>query len=274
VEDARGGYNPAAYGDAFADVYDDWYGDAGNVDATVEGVLALAHGGPVLELGIGTGRVALPLAAAGAVVWGLDGSEAMTERLRAKPGGGALPVAIGDMAAADLTNATVVTPEGPVPAGPAPPFAVVFAGFNTLCNLVTEDAQARCLRSAAAALAPDGVVAIELFVPVDEAVAGPVTQASSATADGRVLSISRQDAVTQQVIGEHVELDGAGRVLRRRPWTLRYVTLDQLDAMARAAGLELVDRWAGWDRTPFDERATSHVSVYGASRDGRERRDG
>ncbi|MEY2570667.1 MAG: hypothetical protein QOE63_1017, partial [Acidimicrobiaceae bacterium] len=93
------GYTAASYGEGFADVYDDWYADVSDVDATVERIVAIAGGGRVLELGIGSGRLALPLAAQGIDVWGIDASPAMVDRLRAKPGGGALPVAIGDMAA-------------------------------------------------------------------------------------------------------------------------------------------------------------------------------
>src|SRR5690606_35670585 len=129
--------DPAAYGDAFADVYDDWYADVSDVAGTVEAIARLAGGGPVLELGIGTGRLALPLAAAGVEVHGVDASDAMVERLRAKPGCDAIPVLVGGFAEA-LPS---------VEAG----FAVVFVVFNTFLNLVAPGAQARCVERVAAA---------------------------------------------------------------------------------------------------------------------------
>ncbi|MDP8987176.1 MAG: class I SAM-dependent methyltransferase, partial [Actinomycetota bacterium] len=123
------GFDASTYGERFADVYDDWYGDVSDVDATVEAVARLAGDGPVLELGIGTGRLALPLKAAGLEVHGIDASPAMLERLRAKPGGEAVPVVIGDFA-----DVAVEVPGG---------FAVVLVAYNTLFNLGSAAAQRR-----------------------------------------------------------------------------------------------------------------------------------
>src|SRR5262245_86190 len=146
------GYRPSTYGERFADVYDDWYGDVSDVAATVDRVAALAGSGPVLELGAGSGRLAVPLADRGLDVWALDASPAMLDRLRAKPGGDRVRTVVGDMAEADL--------------GPgAPRFALVLCAFNTLFNLTDGDAQRRCLARTADLLAPGGQLVVEAFVP-------------------------------------------------------------------------------------------------------------
>jgi SAM-dependent methyltransferase len=124
------GYGPASYGDAMADVYDEWYAELPQLDAAVECLFTLAEGGTVLELGVGTGRLALPLAARGVRVVGVDASAAMIERLRAKPGSEAVVATVGDMAA-------------PTPSGP---FTLVFAAVNTFFGLDTEQAQPNASR--------------------------------------------------------------------------------------------------------------------------------
>src|SRR5262249_35029277 len=133
------GYGPSSYGDGMADVYDDWYATRGDIEGAVATIARLAseigEDRPVLELGIGSGRLALPLAARGVDVWGVDASAAMVARLQAKPGGERVPVALGDMADIDLSG---------IPGGAGASFAVVFAADNTFFNLTTAEAQARC----------------------------------------------------------------------------------------------------------------------------------
>jgi SAM-dependent methyltransferase len=242
------GFGPTSYGEAFADVYDDWYEAISDVAATVDRVIALAGDGPVLELGVGTGRLALPLVARGVDVWGLDASGPMLERLRAKPDGAAVRVVQADMGAS------------PLRAGPR--FTVVFCAYNTFFNLVTAEAQAACLGAAAASLAPGGRLAIEAFVPTDADTppGGPVTVRSIAE-DHVVLSIADRDTATQLLTGQFVELRASG--VRLRPYRIRYLYPDQLDALAQGAGLALVDRWATWSGDPFTEDSANHVSVYG-----------
>ena len=145
------GYRSSTYGDRFADVYDDWYHDVSDVDATVARVAALAtpRGGRVLELGAGSGRLAIPLADRDLEVWAVDASAAMVERLRAKPGAEAVHAVVGDMAELALPG--------------APPFAVVLCAFNTFFNLTTAEAQQRCLARVADALAPGGSLVLEAF---------------------------------------------------------------------------------------------------------------
>src|SRR5690606_37624838 len=194
--------DPAAYGDAFADVYDDWYADVSDVAGTVEAIARLAGGGPVLELGIGTGRLALPLAAAGVEVHGVDASAAMVARLRAKPGGDAVPVLVGDFAER-------------LPAVDGG-FSVVFVAFNTFLNLVVPGAQQRCLELVAAALRPGGAFVVEAFVPADDPVASGVDVRSVGT-DEVVLSVFKRDG--DVVSGSLVSLSPADGV-RLRPWSV------------------------------------------------------
>jgi SAM-dependent methyltransferase len=249
------GYAPSTYGDAFADVYDEWYGDVGDPAAAVAAVARLAGGGPVLELGVGSGRLAVPLAepAPGPAleVWGLDASAAMLDRLAARPGGARVRAVRGDMA-----------DPGPALGTGAPAFAVVVAAFNTFFLLADEDAQQRCLAGAAALLAPGGRVVLEAFVPADPPRdAETVLEPRRVELDRVVFTISTHRPADQVVDGQHVELRESG--IRLRPWSLRYATPDQLDALAAGAGLTLEDRWERWDGTPFDTASTVHVSVYG-----------
>lgn len=242
------GYDASTYGDRFADVYDDWYGGLTDLDACVARLLSWADGGPVLELGIGSGRIALPLARAGASVHGIDASAAMVERLRAKPGGAEVTVTVGDMA--DLALA-----EGP-------PFTLTFVAFNTFFNLASAEEQERCLARVAALLAPGGRFVLEAFVPTDpvEGAATRAVEPRSITADEVVLTVSLVDHEQQVVTGQHVHLRESG--IRLRPWHLRYATPAQLDSMAAAAGLELEARYGGWREEPFDGSSTVHVSTY------------
>lgn len=250
------GYEARTYGDAFADVYDDWYADDGG-GALAAGVLAgLARGGAVLELGVGSGRVAAPLAAAGVPVWGLDASAAMLARLADRPGGSAVRAVLGDMA--DPVGALRAAG-----ADPLPRFDVVVAAFNTFFLLVTELDQAQCLQGAAQLLAPGGVVALECFVPGDRPDdVERVLEPRKVALDHVVLTVTSHDPSTQVVRGQHVELRESGT--RLRPWVLRYLTPTQVDDLAGDAGLRLRERWSGWARQPFTDASVMHVSLYEA----------
>jgi SAM-dependent methyltransferase len=240
-----------------ADVYDDWYATRGDIEGAVATVTALASSGgtePVLELGIGSGRLALPLAASGVDVWGIDASAAMVARLRAKPGGDRVPVAVGDMAELDLSSLT---------GGDETRFSVVFAADNTFFNLNTSDAQARCLERAHAILAPSGRLVLEAFVPASDAPASSV-DARTVALDHVVLTVTRHDPVSHTVDGQHIELRESG--VRLHPWSIRYVPPDELDSLASTAGFSLVERWSDWRRTPFTADDSVHVSVYRMTR--------
>jgi SAM-dependent methyltransferase len=240
------GYGPGSYGDAFADVYDDWYENVSDADATVECLTQLAGRGRVLELGVGTGRLALPLASRGVAVVGIDASAAMLARLQGKPGAERIDVRLGDMAEE--------LPDGP--------FAVVFAAFNTLFNLPTARAQRRCFVLVADRLSPDGCFAVEAFVPDETAYpAGDRIEVRSLASDHVVLSVSRLRPDEQRAEGQFVELSEAAGI-RLRPWSIRYAAASELDEMAAAAGLTLDARWADWRQTPFTAESPHHVSLY------------
>jgi SAM-dependent methyltransferase len=242
------GAGAAGYGEAFADVYDQWYGGGDHVEARVAAVRAWAGGGPVLELGVGTGRLALPLARSGLPVWGIDVSPAMLRRLAAKPDGDRVRVVLGDMAELEV-------------GADAPRFSLVLVADNTLLNLSRAEDQARCVRAAAGRLAPGGCLVVETFVPPAED-PGPIggVELARLDADGAVLIVSWADAASQVVVGSHVQFHRAG--LTRRPWRIRYLHPDQLDALAAAAGLRLAARHGGWRGEPFTEDSPVAVSVY------------
>ncbi|WCO66408.1 class I SAM-dependent methyltransferase [Iamia majanohamensis] len=244
-------YDAATYGDRFADVYDEWYDDPAATAAAVERVRALAAasaGGErppaLLELGVGTGRLALPLAAAGVAVTGLDASTAMLDRLAAKEGAGAVEVVTGDMA-------------GPLPDGP---FDVVLVARNTLFNLTTEAAQRSCLAEVARVLAPDGLLVVEAFVPSDEDGPTSSVEVRRIHADGVLLFVDRHDSAAGESWSSFVDIRPDG--VRFRPTHVRYLRPAALDALAADAGLAPAERHADWSGTPFDESAAHHVSTY------------
>jgi SAM-dependent methyltransferase len=236
--------DPEFYGDRWAAVYDQHHG-ALEAGAAVAFLAGLAGRGRVLELAIGTGRVALPLAAQGVPVEGLDASAAMVERLRAKPGGTALPVTIGDMAQVPVDGS----------------FTLVYLVFNTLFGLLSPDRQADCFGNVARVLEPGGVFVIECFVPDPARFdRGQRVQTRAVTEDSATLELSIHDSVTQCVRTQIVTLDQRG--MQMHPVALRYSWPSELDLMARQAGLQLRDRYGDWDRRLFDAGSQKHVSVY------------
>jgi SAM-dependent methyltransferase len=240
------GYGDSTYGDAFADVYDDWYADLGDVDGAVEVLSALyesARGHPIVELGVGTGRLAVPLARrTGATVVGLDASEAMLQRLATND---------PDELVTPLLAGMISVPAGPL--------SVVFVAYNTLFGLRSADDQQRCIAAVGNSLAPGGFFVVEAFVP-DTPDVQSVTVRELRT-DRVVLSVSTADAAAQTADGQFVEITEAGGV-RLRPWSIRWSTPEQIDAMASAAGLVLHKRSASWAGDPFDDTSNRHVSVY------------
>jgi SAM-dependent methyltransferase len=250
------GYGPATYGEGFADVYDDWYGGLEGLDDAVATLADLAAGGRVLELGVGSGRLAVPLAAAGTEVWGVDASPAMLERLAAATRGASVHGVLGDMA--DPIEALEA-------AGgrPGDGFAVVALAFNTFFLLAAADAQRRCLAACARLLTPGGCLVVEAYVPAAPPTdAETVLEPRAVELDRVVFTVSTHRPAEQVVHGQHVELRETG--IRLRPWVLRYLTPDQLDDLAGGAGLRCRERWGSWDRRPFSDVAALHVSVYAA----------
>jgi SAM-dependent methyltransferase len=238
--------DPAFFGERWAYVYDQ-SPRAGQLDPApaVEFLTGLAGGGRALELAIGTGRIALPLVARGVAVEGIDASEAMVARLRAKPGGGDIPVVIGDMA------------DVPVPG----PFRLVYLVFNTLFALLTAERQADCFRNVARVLEPDGAFVLECFVPdVTRYDRSQRIETLDVTEDSATIEAIRHDPAAQRIKAQRITLTEQG--IRLLPVALRYSWPSELDLMAAQAGLRLWERYAGWDRQPFGPDSGSHVSVY------------
>jgi len=214
------------------------------LDPTVDLLADLAGGGPALELGIGTGRVALPLAARGVAVSGIDLSEAMVARLRAKPGGDALPVAVGDVATATARGG---------------PFALAYLVFNTIKNLTTQDEQVACFANVARQLRPGGRFVVEVSSPALRLLP-PGRSLVAWEVDEAHVGVDEYDVAGQRLWSHHQwVVDG---VAHRRSIPCRYAWPAELDLMARLAGMALVERWGGFDRSPFTSESDRHVSVW------------
>jgi SAM-dependent methyltransferase len=235
--------DPGLFGRLWAETYD--LGPALDPRPAAEFLAGLAAGGTALELAIGTGRVALPLAARGLVVDGVEASPEMVAKLRAKAGGGDLHVVVGDMA------------DVPVPG----PYPLVYLVYNTLFNLVREQRQRDCFGNVARVLAPGGAFVVEAFVPDpadfdrDEQV-----QVREVTEDSATIRLHRYDRDAQTFIRQTITLDREG--VHLRPFAMRYCWPEQIDEMAQAAGLRLTERYADWHRHRFDASSRSHISVY------------
>ena len=236
----------AFFGERVASVYDERAADMFDpavVGPVVEMLAELAGDGRALEFGIGTGRIAIPLAERGVPVHGIDSSDAMVARLRAKPQAREIGVTIGDFATARV--------EGE--------FSLVYLVFNTIFNLVTQDAQVECFENAAEHLQRGGVFVIETGVPELQRLP-PGQTVIPFRADPEGVSFDVYDVVTQRFSSQHYVFTEDG--VQAFPVEFRYAWPAELDLMARLAGLTLRDRWAGWQREPFTSLSRSHVSVY------------
>jgi SAM-dependent methyltransferase len=228
----------ARYDETAADLFDH---DA--VDPVVDLLAALAGDGRALELGIGTGRIAIPLASRGVPVHGIELSKAMAAQLRAKPGGEDIGLTIGDFSTAGVDGS----------------FSVAYLVYNTIMNLTTQDAQVACFRNVAAHLEPGGCFVIEVGVPgLRRLPPGETFQVFFASED--YWGIDEYDVANQGLISHHVE-QVHGRY-ERVSMPFRYVWPSELDLMAQLAGMQLSDRWSGWNREPFTSESREHVSVW------------
>jgi SAM-dependent methyltransferase len=242
----------ALYGNSFADVYDDWYGEMFDTDGAVRSVIDLTGGRPVCELGVGTGRLAIPLARSGLEVVGVDASQPMLDLLGAKSPPASLKVVLGDMSrVADVLRAQELSTR----------FGLVLCAFNTFLNLTTAEAQQRCVQQVASILDDGGRFVIENFVPLDaDEMRGARDVPSAVHSDVPVLTSTSVDTTNQLITGEHIEQRSGGS--RRRPWKVRYVTVSELDEFAEAAGLRLEQRWSDWQGSDFGIESSAHVSIY------------
>jgi SAM-dependent methyltransferase len=240
--DDKDGY----FGEGVAATYDESVAgmfEPGVVDPVVDVLAGLAGGGRALEFGIGTGRIALPLARRGVKVHGIDLSRAMVARLRGKPGGDAVGVTIGDFAATRVEGT----------------FAIAYLVFNTIMNLTTQAAQVACFRNAAAHLEPGGCFVVEVMVPdLRRLPPGQKAVPLQAAATGWAFDV--YDVATQSMSSNYVKVSGGRGQHISIPF--RYVWPAELDLMAQLAGLRLRERWDGWTREPFTGESRQHVSIW------------
>lgn len=228
----------AAYEETTADQF-----DPAVVDPAVDFLVGLAGGGRALELGVGTGRIALPLSERGIEVHGIELSEAMADRLRTKPGADRVGITIGDFATAQAGGT----------------FSVAYLVFNTIMNLTTQSAQVECFRNVAAQLEPGGCFVIEVMTPeLRRLPPGETARVFDASEDH--WGIDEYDVATQGLVSHHFrQVDGR---IERNSAPYRYVWPSELDLMAELVGMTLSERWAGWKQEPFTSESRSHVSVW------------
>ena len=234
------------FGERVAERYDESSADMFDpavVDPAVDFLADLAGDGAALELGIGTGRIALPLSQRGVRVHGIDLSDAMVARLRGKPGGDAIPVAIGDFATTTVDGT----------------FTVAYLVFNTINNLTSQDEQVACFQNVAAHLEPGGCFVIEVGVPqLQRLPPGETFRPFDVSPDH--LGFDEYEIASQRLVSHHYSLvDG---VWEAASTPFRYVWPAELDLMARLAGMRLRERWSGWRREPFTSESRKHVSVW------------
>jgi SAM-dependent methyltransferase len=228
------------FGEEVAARYDDElgdYGEPGAIEAAVDFLAELSGDGAALELGIGTGRIALPLAARGVSVHGIDLSQAMVAQLRGKPGGDRIPVAMGDYATTRVDGT----------------FSLAYLVFNSINNQTTQEGQVATFVNAAAHLEPGGCFVVEVGVPGG----APVEVFDLGE---HHVGIDERNPATQRFVSHHFTLVDGQWVRNSIPF--RSVSPGELDLMARLAGMELRERWSGWRREPFTAESTKHVSVW------------
>jgi SAM-dependent methyltransferase len=237
-------YTDETYGELIADVYDDWYGD---VDSQMlEMLTRLAGGGRALELGIGTGRVALPLSQSGVKMYGIDSSPAMLKKLRAKPGSAQIQLHQGNFANIPFKEK----------------FDLIFVVFSTIYSLLTQEEQIRCFQNVADHLESKGLFAIEAFVPdLSRYQGGQSVRAVQLESQETRLAASMLDSINQIISSQFIVLDNSK--INVKPVKIRYIWPSEMDLMARLAGLKLLNHWDDWDQSSFTGNNKKHMSIYG-----------
>ena len=236
-------YADETYGERVAGIYDEWYSeyDPHAIDVLAE----LAQNGRALELGIGTGRIALPLSERNVEVHGIDAASSMISRLRSKPGSDRISVTQGSFADVSVDGE----------------FALVYVVFNTFFALSSQEEQVRCFRNVAAHLSPGGCFVIEAFVPdMTRFDHEQSNWATKVTEDLVELDVGRHDQATQRVVSQKIVITDGN--VRLYPVQIRYAWPSELNLMAQLAGLRLRERWGNWNREPFTAESGKHISIY------------
>ncbi|WP_158749044.1 class I SAM-dependent methyltransferase [Acidobacterium sp. S8] len=239
-------YDETTYGDLIAEQYDRINRiSPQQTQAAADALAELAKNGPALELGIGTGRVALPLREKGIAVHGIDASSLMIEELRKKPGGDAIPVTVGNFGDVAVEEK----------------FSLIYVVFNTFFALLTQEEQVQCFANVASHLLAGGVFVIEAFVPdLSRFTRNQNMVATNVGVDGVRFDVSMYDPMHQRVDSQHVII--ANGSIQTYPVQLRYAWPSELDLMAQLAGLKLCERWSNWQRSPFASGDGAHISLY------------
>ncbi len=238
-------YKESDYGEKIADIYDDLYHHY-NRDLT-DTLQELSNNGRVLELGIGTGRIALPLARKGVEIFGIDASPSMVAKMKAKPDGDAIPVKIANFADFDIEGT----------------FSLIFVVFNTFLALTSQNEQIKCFQNVANHLTENGVFAVEVFYPEPKRFNNNQNVSTvQISGDSVMLDVCIHDPVNQHLNVRHVVLN-EGKGITFYPVQLRYVWPSELDLMANLAGLHLKHRWSNWKKEPFLSDSKNFISIYG-----------
>ena len=239
-------YDETTYGERIAEVYDLLYGKRDNPETVADFLAPLAGNRRALELGIGTGRIAIPLAARGVRVMGIDSSPAMVAKMRAKPGGADIPVVMGNFADVKVSGGG---------------FGLVYIAFSTLFALPNQDEQLRCLQRVAKRILAAGTFVVEAFNPDPSLLAQRQRVAAvDVGTDQALLDLVTNDVVNQTVRARHILFTADG--VQMYPVQLRFAYPSELDLMARLSGMRLRERHGGWDRSPFTAASPVHISVY------------
>ncbi|MEE4356040.1 MAG: class I SAM-dependent methyltransferase [Desulfococcaceae bacterium] len=238
-------YKESDYGEKIADIYDDLYHRYSR-DLT-DTLQELSNNGRVLELGIGTGRIALPLARKGVEIFGIDASPSMVAKMKAKPDGDAIPVKIANFADFDIEGT----------------FSLIFVVFNTFLALTSQKEQIKCFQNVANHLTENGVFAVEVFYPELKRFNNNQNVSTvQISGDSVMLDVCIHDPVNQHLNVRHVVLN-EGKGITFYPVQLRYVWPSELDLMANLAGLHLKHRWSSWKKEPFLSDSKNFISIYG-----------
>ncbi len=236
-------YEKETYGEKIADTYDEYYSSFES--SAIDLIFEFSKGRHVLELGIGTGRIAIPLKKKGVDISGIDASPSMIKHLRTKPEGSNIPVVLGDFSDINIDDS----------------FDLIYVVFNTFFALTTQELQLKCFRNVSKHLKNKGKFLIEAFVPdLGRFDRDQTVRTTSIKINEVIIDVSQHDIMNQQVISQHIVLTEKGTSLY--PVIIRYAWPSELDLMAQISGMKKVNRWEDWKKSPFTSHSSKHISIY------------